>query len=246
MNIYMQAIRLSKKFFTELKGFGVDSQGMVMAEEHYKAKIANEIAEYLNGGLHPGVLDLYMDRFKQQYPNYQNVYGIGEILSYFGDRTQRKPLTPDPDNLLEPWRFYYHPILQVTPPPPTLEILPDGTFKASYEEEPFYLEIRERFTLDDLVDYFNQVMERQNASFTRERDKGAFRHLLKHYDLDLILFTIDGARFLAEDIGKPIPKNPLDIEAYIDEGVSILEERMKSLYREGLDRVIPREEQFTR
>lgn len=243
MNIQTEVIRLSIKFFTEIKEFGYDEQGKVKADEHYKLKIMDNIAEYLNGGMHPDELRWFMDRYKEQFPDYKQTYDIDEIIGFFGVQVEKKSLKKDPDNLLEPGRFYYHPLLQIAPPPPTLTQLPDGSFKASYEDEEFFLEIREKFTLDDLVDYFNQVMDRKNASFTRERDKGAFRHLLKRYDLDTILYTIDEARALAEDLNKSIPKNPLDIEDYIEDGAAILEERMNTCYMEGLDRVIPRSKQ---
>ena len=240
MNIQAESIRLSIKFPTEIKGYGFDERGKVEADDFYKAKVMENIFEYLNGGMNPGEVEWFMDRYMEQCEEHDKAYLVDDIFDFFGVYPAKKPFVPDPDNLLEPGRFYYHQALQIAPPPPTVTMMEDGTFKD--EEQSFYLEIRERFTLDDLVNYFNEKMGR-DGSYTRERDKGAFRHLLKRYDLDTILYTIDEARVLAEDLDKPLPRSPLDIEEYVEEGMAILEARKNICHAEGLDRVIPRPRQ---
>jgi len=233
-----EAIRLSIFFFEEVKKFGKDMTGRIQAPDHYKNHIFHQVQQLLAGGTSPSLLSSLLQEYAQKHPSPQEVYDIEEILHYFQVDVRKGEVTQDPDNLMQPGVFYYHPALQVAPPPPTIIQLPDGSFQSSYEQEEFYLEMKDRFTLDDLVDYFYRKMEITHEF--RERDKGAFRHLLKSFDLDTILYTIDEARLVAEDLGKLLPKSPFDLRDYLEYGIAILEDRKNTCYMEGLDHVIPK------
>ena len=234
-----EAIRLSIKFFEEIKGFGRDSTGKVKAPDKYKVTVMANIEQLLEGGMTTQDLEGYLNKYKTEHPSPNEAYNIEEILKFFNVDAKKGIVQRDPNNLLKPGEFYYHPALQVAPPPPVLYQLDDGTFVSSYDNEEFFLEIKEKFTVEDLVQYFYNIMGLDGEGF-RERDMGAFKHILRSYDLDTVLYTIDEARFLSEDLSKPIPKSPFDIRDYIDEGAMVLEERKNTCYMEGLDRVIPR------
>jgi hypothetical protein len=233
------AIRLSIKFFEDVKGFPKDSTGKIKAPDKYKTDIMYNIEQVLAGGMKAGVLEQLMNEYKKEHPIPQEAYNIDDILKHFHVDAKKSDIKRDPNNLLEPGRFYFHPALQVAPPPPVTVQLDDGSFKSSYEDEEFFLEIKESFTLEDLVGYFYKVMTVDGSGF-KERDIGAFKHILKSYDLDTILYAIDESRFLAEDLGKPAPKSPFDIRDYFDAGEAVLEDRKNTCYMEGLDHVIPR------
>ncbi|MEK1828902.1 hypothetical protein AAAC51_07075 [Priestia megaterium] len=113
----------------------------------------------------------------------------------------------DPENLLTLGQFYYHPRLQVVPPPPVLDIKDDGTINSSYEEEPFYLEIVDKMTVQDLLDYFYYKANVKPQEAVKARDIGAFEHLLKFWDVDFILYLIDESVVVSLDYGRPIPKS---------------------------------------
>lgn len=232
------AIRLSIKFFKEIKGFGEDATGKVQAPDKYKVDVMKNIEQLLAGGTSVKEMETLMNRYKAVHPNPQEVYMVDEILSHFKVKADKKEVKRDPNNLLEPGRFYYHPALQVAPPPPTIMQREDGTFYSSYEDEEFFLEIKECFTLCDLVDYFYKVME-IDVDF-KERDMGAFKHILKSYDIDTVMYMINEAKAMSEDYGKPTPTSPFDIRDYADDAIAVLEDRKNSAYMEGLDRVIPR------
>lgn len=234
-----EAIRISIKFFEEIKGFGKDSTGKVKAPDAYKVSVMNNIEQVLAGGMKATELELLMDEYKSLHEKPEEAYSIDDILSFLQVNAKKKVVQRDPNNLIQAGKFYYHPALQVAPPPPMVIQLDDGTFQSSYETEEFFLEIKESFTYENLVEYFYRVMEHDGVSF-KERDLGAFKHILRSYDLDVVLYTIDEARFLAEDLTKPIPRSPFDIRDYFEEGMSVLEDRKNTCYMEGLDRVIPR------
>ena len=234
-----ESIRLSIKFFEEVKQFEKDANGKIKGPDKYKVSVMNNLEQLLAGGMNPQLIESYIERYKNEHQTPQEAYNVEEILSFFEVPTKKAVVERDPNNLIEPGRFYYHPALQVAPPPPTVIQLDDGTFQSSYDTEPFFLEMKERFTYEDLVNYFHSRMGRNEQGFM-ERDIGAFKHLMKSCDLDTMLYTIDSARFLAEDLLKPIPRSPFDIRDYIEEGIAILEERKNTCYMEGLDHVIPR------
>jgi hypothetical protein len=233
------AIRLAIKFFEEVKGFKRDSNNRIEAPDTYKNKVMKEVQEILQGGMHEKQLEDLMDRYVKEHPSPKEVYNVQDILNNFKVDAKKVVVKFDPNNLIESGKFYYHPALQVAPPPPTVVQLDDGTFESSYETEEFFLEVKEKFTLDDLVNYFYNIMEIKDSGM-KERHVGAFRHILKSNDIDVILYTIDEARAMAEDLNRPRPKNPFDITDYIDYGIEVLEERKNTCYMEGLDRVIPR------
>ena len=235
-----EAIRLSIIFFEEIKGFDKDDTGKIKAPDNYKVKVMQNIEQILAGGMNAQELESYFKRYKEEHPTPQEAYNIDDILSFFKVRAKKTIIEKDPNNLIQSGNFYYHPALQVAPPPPTVIQLDDGTFQSSYETETFFLEIKESFTYEDLVNYFYKVMGLEDGQGFKERDIGAFKHILRSYDLDTVLYTIDEARFQAEDLCKPIPKSPFDIRDYVDEGMAVLEDRKNTCYMEGLNHVIPR------
>lgn len=92
-------------------------------------------------------------------------------------------------NLLED-KFYYHHRLHSVPGPNEIEIDVDGTiYKKSH---PFYLEIIDYFSLEDLVNYFHTKMKIDDKVKFRE-NKHTLKYLHNNYGLDLLLFSIDEA-----------------------------------------------------
>jgi hypothetical protein len=229
-----EAVKLSVHFFTVVKGFERDIQGMILADNNYKIIVMQSFDQLLAGGASAEVMIDLMNRYKNDHKSPMEAYTMEEIFKFYKVDATKSQRKVDPDNLLEYGRFYYHPALQIAPPPPTVSVNVDGTFSASYEEDTFYLEIKEKYTVDDLVDRFYK-----RAGITKQRnrtaDKGAFKHLLKSNELDVILYAIDEA-VISDDI----PRSPFDLSDHLDNAELVLEDRMNTLHMEGLDHVIPR------
>ncbi|MES9681735.1 hypothetical protein ABWK22_02220 [Gottfriedia acidiceleris] len=237
MNNHM--IILASKFMHEIKGFEKDTHGKINCEPNYKKEVINDIGEILAGqSVSAKELNDLFDKEKDN-PQKGLFYKPSSILDANKIAYVRKPYY-DPENLLVPGQFYYHPRLQATPPPPMLEIADDGTIKASYDDEPFYLEIIDKITKRDLVDYFYSKTNAATPESTLSRDIGAFDHMLRFWDVDFILYLVDEAFACSLDNGKPMPKSPLDIQNFEAEALSVHEARKVICYEEGLDRVLPR------
>lgn len=232
-------IRLSSEFLINVKGFGTDSKGKVKASARYKNVMMNNISELLAGGHTEEELRGYMQLWRGKDENPEDIYKMDDIIRYAGMKVKKSKVIHDPENIIKPGHFYYHPVLQITPGAPKLRILDDGTFEADYDTEPFYLEIVNAFTYRDIATYFHKTMGR-SAEDVEDRDVGAFKHILKTMDLDHAMYTIDISRFMSEDIQRPLPKRPFEIKDFEDEGQALLDDRKNNSYMEGLNRVIPR------
>lgn len=228
------AVKLSVKFLTEIKQFPRDSKGVVQAPEAYKTTVWKSFEQILAGGTAAATINEAMDTYKATHPTPNEVYTIADILAYVQIEAKKGVRKRNPDNLLEEGRFYYHPALQIAPPPPVITINNDGTFSSSYDQDDqFYLEVKEEFTLEDLVDYYYTRFPDQRKKM--DRDKGAFKYLLKSMDLDVILYCIEEASMQEQP-----PRSILELDDYELEASLILEDRKNTLYEAGLDHVIPK------
>lgn len=231
------AVKLSIKFLTEIKSFPKNDKGVVQAPDQYKDIVWKSFEKLLTQGYTGEAMIEAMDTYKTSHPTPTEAYSMEEIVKFLELAPQSKAVKKkhNPDNLLEAGRFYYHPALQIAPPPPLIEVNPDGTFKASYEEDEFFLEIKDEFTLDDLIAYYHKRIPSGKKRRNLESDRGSFKFLLKSYDLDVILYCIDESA-----ISEYLPATVFDIEDHAETAELILEDRKNTLFEVGLDHVIPR------
>lgn len=237
MNTHMMV--LAFKFMLEIKDYEQDSTGRILCDSNYKKEVIHDVGEILAGGSITAKEFHDLMEEEKNNPEKASFYKPGSILEAHGRKVPRKNYH-DPENLLVLGKFYFHPTLQVTPPAPVLVIEDDGTMTASYENEPFYLEIKDRFTRKDLVRYFYNKNNKEVPEATIARDVGAFDHMLRFWDVDFILYLIDEAFSYSMDIGTHSPKSPLDIQKYESEAALVYDERKKTCFEEGIDRVLPR------
>jgi hypothetical protein len=130
-------------------------------------------------------------------------------------------LTPDalPDwlwenSLVERDTYYCHHVLHLVPPAPRF-----NPHKKTEKASSFYLEMRIRFTIDQLVDYFYDTLMISKDLVDRKRDAGSFKYLLGKYSklgfvqpLDFVLSLIDAVNADKNQIA-PVT-NVLDIARY--------------------------------
>lgn len=95
------------------------------------------------------------------------------------------------NSLLKPNTFYYHEQLTLMPEP--------AIWNPNIKEQSqkFYLEMKIKYTIDDLLNYYyNELLVPIELRDTN-KDKGAFEHMLKKYikfnieAIDFILYLID-------------------------------------------------------
>lgn len=232
--MHSESISLSRIFFERVKGFSQNKEGKFDAPKEYKLSVVQDILEILNGGF-----DKLKMREVFESSEGEDTYLPSHLLEKRGCSFKKEEIKRDKEELIQPFKFYTHPALQVVPPPPTIKINKDGTFDSSYDNEPFYLEIVSSFTLDDLLHYYYEKIG-EGEAFNKERDKGGFKYLLKIIDLDTIMYAIDEATYDLEINEFDFIDNPMQLKKYIRKAKDKAEERKYLLKEGGLYGVIPR------
>lgn len=166
-----------------------------------------------------------------------------DIVKVIMEAPQANFLTPEalPDwlwneSLTEKGQFYFHHLLHITSKAPKLNTKTD-----KIDKENFYLEMKIRFTMEDLLNYYykknNMVYEIRNYN----KDRGAFNKLFERYNkisfvpvLDFILTLIDIA---AQDEYRNIT-SPFDLENYAKEAYAMLKAKVQEAEIEGNNKII--------
>lgn len=129
------------------------------------------------------------------------------------------------DSLLEKGKFYFHNKFHIKSKAPTWNPV---TFKE--ECEPFFIEMKIKYTLEDLRDRF---YDKCRISLGLREDKlveGGLKHLLLKYNnlkapaIDYIMVMIDLAN---EDVDGDIITSVFDLEKYFKSAFIILEEMVE-------------------
>lgn len=131
-----------------------------------------------------------------------------EILSFVEDAPASDCLNKDmlpnwlwEGSLIKRDTFYYHNVLHIVSKPPMWN---PRTQKE--EVTKFFLEMKIKYTLEDLLNYYYKTFSIELALRDRKKDSGAIQYLLNRYSaidfiepLDFILHSIDYIKNLSED-----------------------------------------------
>ena len=117
------------------------------------------------------------------------------------------------DSLLDKGVFYYSDILHIKSKAPVWNPI---TFKE--ESEPFFLEMKIKFTIDDLLNIYYDKCRIPLGIRDKKKDAGALKHLINKYNafknvpgIDYVLTLID---YASKDINKELITNVFEIEEY--------------------------------
>lgn len=155
--------------------------------------------------------DFYFNFLIGEYPDNHEIYkktanffqyledsGLseGEIYMVAGMVKPKEVLTIDDipskitkDSIIDRNKCYYHKELIITPPPPGWDC--DEDYK-------FYKEIKVRYSLEDVLDYFIKATGVRAEWVARDKELGSIKYLLKEYakfnfiePIDFLLHLID-------------------------------------------------------
>lgn len=149
-----------------------------------------------------------------------NGYDFKEIVDIMKKSKISDCLRPEnlPDilwegSLLKRDTYYYHSLFHIVSKPP---IWNPETLKAEYE--PFFKEMRIKFTMKDLLSYYYDKCKIDISLRDEKRDAGAFEYMLNRYHLcgmegvDFILMLIDEADKNNINITNPLKLQDLEGE----------------------------------
>lgn len=145
-----------------------------------------------------------------------------------------KSATP---NLLNSRRFYYHNALRLTSAAPKREIDYDSG-QIICVNEPYFLEMKASFNVDDLIDYYVRHLKPETKRDTVSRYKGTFGYLLRSYNVEEILFMTDVLvnHVLSNDARKP--STPFDIEKFYNEAKEMRDKKKTEAVLSGGKKIV--------
>jgi hypothetical protein len=115
--------------------------------------------------------------------------------------------------------IYFHYNLQIHSKPNSVDPVTLTVIK-----QPYYLEMKQRYTMNDLLDYYYNKLSVPIHFRDEKRDKGAFNHLISCYKFDEIN-TVDFLLFVIDYIVAYEYKvsNPLDLKNWAQQTYEYLE-----------------------
>ena len=236
MNKNTQSLVLSDVFFRYVKEFEKDALGRYPGTSAYKIAVMENAYRCLASGHSFEFLKQAMLKSEKNDSDY---YNIEEYMAKkLGDFKVLKEIPITQGNLIQPGKFYLHPQLQETSKKPSF-ILDSKTMEIIEKPgEPFYLEMKERFSVEDVLAYY--YIRHGREAVPGRSHTTQMNNILTDFGVDSTLFLIDASAQDASDEGGGA-KVPAFLPEYIDEA-KILRGNRKTLLKEGgLDRVHPRE-----
>lgn len=171
-----------------------------------------------------------LDQFAHDYPQVvANIYHMDEIMA------KKEP----PNNLLEPHVFYYHNLLREVSPP-TKIVKDPATGKMVRQTQPFFLEMKKRFTMQELMDYWYEQMEIKPNEHMIRQDEGKFKYILGNYTLDEVLFAIDASKTLRKERQLRLLRNAFELDKYIEDAREFIKAKENIHKVQGINREFKR------
>ena len=143
---------------------------------------------------------------------------------------------PAETNLIVDGEFYYHPELREIPSAPTATLNHDGS--VTQEHTPFFLELKHRYTLGQLYEYF--IAQCQLEDKHKQKTIRSLEELVHRYGLDLILFTIDEAIDRYEDSLARRIRSPWDLDRYLGDAEDQLDMVIGNAKANRINQPIPK------
>lgn len=225
------SIVLSKLFIDNVRRFQKNEDGTVMANTSYKLAVINDAYNVLQQ------VDFF--EVKEKLESYDGEKTSFYSISNFLDIKVKESRSEE--DLIVLGRFYLHPELQQSPRPPKANLDPETNEFVREEREPFYLEIVESFTVDDLLNYF--YLKHLMDPMPGRSHKTQMSNLARDFPLDMILYLIDASAMTMEDdedIRKQPARNPAFLNDFLQEARDLIDKRKNALTEGGLTQIAPR------
>jgi hypothetical protein len=146
---------------------------------------------------------------------------------------------PNYGNLLKPDEFYWHNQLRLMPGA-TKVTLDIDSGEITRKQEPWFLEMKASFTLDEVVAYYLSQFGLCTPQINLNKYRGTFRYLLTRYDVDLLLFMIDSCVNQRRDSDDGPPLEPITLNEYERSAQSSMNRKITESRQVGGDWVVPR------
>ena len=172
--------------------------------------------------------------------NNQEIFKIFKFISKQKIEGEDLPKSLWNDSLLEKGVYYYHNEFHITSKPPTWNPV---TFEE--ECEPFFMEMKIKYTIEDLRDRFYDKCKVPLGLREDKLVEGGLKHLLSKYNnlsaqsIDYIMLMMDLAD---EDVDRELITNVFDLEKYSKQAFIMLEDIVQETQVNKSNKIIWRNE----
>ena len=162
-------------------------------------------------------------------------------------------IVKDKNELINFYEFYYHPQLQITSKPPVYKMDYDTGELSLYKIEDYFLEMKDSYTIDNLIDYFIKktglYYDDDIVFIKRKQLETEIKNIIKNnqnFSLDNLLFCIDASTEISEDenLGKITFIN--QVFHFQEQAKEYYSRRKNILKEEGDDRIVPRKNSYSK
>ena len=239
-NINTDSQELSDLFFSLVKGFEKNKDGKYPGNTAYKRAVIQNARDCLTSGYS---FEYLVSQIRLAKPDDAQCYDLTEyIKKKVPDFVVRKQTQAQKENECMEWGvFYYHPLLQVTSRPPAYTLNPHTMDFEMLPREPFFLEMRDSFRIEDLTAYF--ILRTNSEDTFQTRHHNQLRKMVQYHGLDMVLYLIEAGVIASVDEDKQMPHSPMFLMDNL-EAAKMMYENRKEIAREGgLTHVYPRRRQ---
>jgi len=187
------------------------------------------MASLLSLGWTAEAIERGMKEYSRMYPDREM-----DLITFFAGREKRS------NNLLRCNTYYFHNILRNIPKPPVSEVdYEAGTITKT--SEPYYLEMRASFSLDDLYDYYlSHESLYDKTGLNPKKIRGGLEWLVRQYGLELVLYMINIAADALISNDQPPLDSVMDIQDYLRFAKEALQSRITDVKMTGDDKIVPK------
>ena len=236
MNKNTQSFVLAQLFMKHVKRFEKNDKGvypgntiykMILIENSYKCLLAGNSFQFMKEAL------------RQNESSDTSFYNVEEFMRKHVQVFEEKRVKPIQGELIQVGLFYYHPLLQETASPPTYK-LDSYTMKLTKSKaEPFYLEIRESFTIEQLLSYYYTSHHKDPLPGTSGLTQ--MMNLVKGFGLDMALYLIEASSLSFIETGRGATTHAF-LPEFLEEAKELFNNRLLISKEGGLTHVTPRED----
>jgi hypothetical protein len=195
-----------------------------------KMEAINNMASLLSKGWTSTEIQYNMDFFKRKYPGQRP-----NLKTYFNGRApKRRNLLTDSN------AYYYHNALRLTPSPPVVTV-DYNTGEITRKVEPYFLEMRASFTIEDLYEYYLKHEDMYNkVELSEAKYIGGLKWLIDKYKLEIVLYMIDMANQAILYIDLPPFTTVMNLQDYHGAAQETFNKRVTDVKIAGDDKIVPK------
>ena len=231
------AIDLTEAFLRKVKGMKKETNGKYPLSDTYKRSVLKDALSLLHAGQEKQSILNWIEACTGT-PEERAVYNIKEYLTLKvkGFTVIQPQVSYQKTNeCIVPGQFYFHPELQLTSPP--MRFLFDSETMSVVEttSEPFFLEIKDSYTAEDVLDYFQK--ETGIELLRPQRYVKQILQMVEDHGLDLVLYLFDAGPGFCQEEGLPLPTVPVFYEEFLPRAKEMYERRTNDSKEANLDHV---------